>query len=67
MQTFLEGEENQNTERKTKSYVMSGFGNVFLTTENKKSTDLPQADFGHFPERFLLSIRTKSITKNFVY
>ena len=24
---FLEGEENQNTKRKTESYVLSGFGN----------------------------------------
>ena len=27
VQTFLGGEENQNTERKTESYVFSGFGN----------------------------------------
>ena len=27
VQTFLAGEENQNTERKTESYVLSGFGN----------------------------------------
>ena len=26
VQTFLEGKENQNTERKTESYVFSGFG-----------------------------------------
>ena len=27
VQTFLEDEENQNTERKTKGYVLIGFGN----------------------------------------
>ena len=27
VQTFLAGEENQNTERETESYVFSGFGN----------------------------------------
>ena len=27
VQNFLEWEENQNTERKTESYVFSGFGN----------------------------------------
>ena len=26
VQTFLEGKESQNTERKTESYVFSGFG-----------------------------------------
>ena len=27
VQTFLEGEENQNAKRKNESYVFSGFGN----------------------------------------
>ena len=27
VQTFLEGEENQNAKRKTESHVFSGFGN----------------------------------------
>ena len=27
IQTYLGGEENQNTERKTESYLFSGFGN----------------------------------------
>ena len=27
VQTFLEGEENQNVKRKNESYVFSGFGN----------------------------------------
>ena len=33
VQTYLEGEENQNTERKNESYVFSGFGNGLSTTE----------------------------------
>ena len=42
---------------------------AFLAYKNKhrQLEDLLQADFGHVPERFLLSVRTKSITKNFVY
>ena len=35
IQTFLEREENQTTERKTESYVFSGFGNGILTAENE--------------------------------
>ena len=34
--------------------------------ENQQLKDLPQADFGDVPERFLLSVRTNSITENFV-
>ena len=36
---------------------------AFLTAENEKRQleDLPQADSGHAPERFLLSVKTKSI------
>ena len=60
-------EENKNMERKkkaTEALVMA-----FLAYKNKhrQLEDLLQADFGHVPERFLLSVRTKSITKNFVY
>ena len=33
VQTYLEGKENQNTERKTESYVFSSFGNGISTTE----------------------------------
>ena len=42
---------------------------AFLTPENKSQQleDLPQADFGCVPERFLLSVRTKSITENCIY
>ena len=41
---------------------------AFLATENKNRhlEDLPQADFGRVPERFL-SVRPKSITKNLQY
>ena len=35
--------------------------------ENRQLEDLPQADCGRLPERFLLSVRTKSTTENFVY
>ena len=35
--------------------------------ENRQLEDSPQADFGRVTERFLLSVRTKSMTKNFVY
>ena len=33
--------------------------------ENRELEDLPQADFGRISERFLLSVRTKSMTENF--
>ena len=33
--------------------------------KNRQLEDLPQADFGRLPGRFLLSVRTKSITDNF--
>ena len=57
-----------NTERKTKSYIFSGFGNgISCSWEQKwQLEDLPLANFGCVSERFLLSVRTKSITKNFV-
>ena len=32
--------------------------------ENRKLEDLPQVDFGRVPERFLLSLRTNSMTEN---
>ena len=35
--------------------------------ENRQLEDLPQADFGCEPKRFLRSVRTKSITESFVY
>ena len=41
---------------------------AFLSAENenRQLEDLPLADFGHLPERLLLSVRTKSINENFV-
>ena len=35
--------------------------------ENRQLEDLPQANFGRVPERFLLPVRTNSLTENFVY
>ena len=35
--------------------------------KNRQLEDLPQANFGRVPERFLLSVRTNSLTENFVY
>ena len=35
--------------------------------ENRQLKDLLQAYFGRVPERFLLSVRTNSVTENFVY
>ena len=37
-----------------------------LRTKNRQLKDLPQADLSRSPEIFLLSVRTKSITENFV-
>ena len=41
---------------------------AFLSAENenRQLEDLPLADFGCLPERLLLSVRTKSINRNFV-
>ena len=67
---FSKREKNQNTKWKTKRYVFSGFGNGIsraAKNENRSLEDLPQADFGRLPGWFLLSIRTNSITENFVY
>ena len=71
VQTFLEWEENQSTKRKTESYVFSGFGNGISrgweqqSTAGAKLVELPLTDFGTAREIFLLSVRTKSIIKNF--
>ena len=42
---------------------------AFLAAENENLLldDLPQADFSRVLERFLLSVKTKSITENFMY
>ena len=54
VQTFLDGEENQNTKRETALVI------AFLAAknENRQLEDLPQADFSRVPEIFLLSVRT---------
>ena len=41
---------------------------AFLSAENenRQLEDLPLADIGRLPERFLLSVRTKSINENLV-
>ena len=57
-------------ENKPECFVLSGFGNGISGGWEAKSIlqlkDLPQANFGHVPERFFLSIETNSITENFV-
>ena len=42
---------------------------AFLAAENesRQPENLPQVAFGCIPERFLLSVRTKSITENFLH
>ena len=64
---FSSRKTNQNTKRKTESYVFSGFGNCSAAdNENRQMEDLPQAtDFGREPERSLLPVRTNSITEDF--
>ena len=69
-QASQEGEESQNTERKTESYSNSvALVMAFLAAENenRQLKDFPRADFDRIPERFLLSVGTNSITDNFVY
>ena len=47
--------------KKTESWVLSGLVMAFRAAENenRQLEDLPQADFWPWPERFLLSPRTK--------
>ena len=68
IQNFLKGEENQVNKRKTESYAFSGFGNGISCGRERQSTTGRFAT-GRFcvSERFLLSVRTKSITENFVH
>ena len=35
--------------------------------ENRQLKDLPQADLSRVPEGFLLSVKTKSLSEDFVY
>ena len=54
VQTFLDGEENQNTKKETALVI------AFLAAgnENRQLEDLPPADFGRVPKIFLLLLRT---------
>ena len=70
VQTFLEGKENQNAERKNSEVTYS----VLLImaffpaeNENRPLEDLRHSDFSHVPGRFHLSVRTKSKIENFVH
>ena len=67
IQTFLWGEENQYTKRKTENYVFGGFGNGISRGWERKSTSgrFARGCFGRLPGRFLLSVRTKSMNENF--
>ena len=61
VETFLEGEENQYTKRKTESYIFSGFG-VSISPGwewNRQLVDLLLTNFGRLPERPLLSVKDK--------
>ena len=68
-QTFLEGEENNILKEKSKVKYSAALVLAFLSAENenRQLEDLPLADFGRLPDRLLLSIRTNSINKNFVF
>ena len=67
----MEGEENQNTERKLEPKVTYSVALVmaFLAgeNENRQLEDLPQADLVVCLKDFFLSVRTNSITENFVH
>ena len=55
---FLEEKDNQNTTRKKWKLRIQ----YSAENENRQLEYLPQAAFGCVPERYLLSLRTKSIT-----
>ena len=69
IQTFLEREDNKRRKDKPKVMYSVALVMAFLAAENenRQLEDLPQVDFGCVPERFLLLVRTKSITENFLY
>ena len=69
IQTFLESEDNKRRKDKPKVMYSVALVMAFLAAENenRQLDDLPQVDFGRVPERFLLLVRTKSITENFLY
>ena len=56
-------------EKKTESYVCSGFGNGISWGWKRKSTTgrLATGRFGRLPKRFLMSVRNNSINENFVH
>ena len=65
-QNFLEAKVKQNTKIKPKiTYLTWVMAFLAAENENRQLEDLPRADFGRLPERFL-SVRTKSINENFV-
>ena len=70
VQTFLEGEKTNITYKKKKPKVMYSVALVlaFFATENenRQLEDSLPAHFSHISESILLSVRTKSITENFV-
>ena len=65
---FLEGEETKIPKEKPKVMYSVALVLAFFSAENEnwKLEDLPLANFGHLPERLLLSVRTKSLNDNFV-
>ena len=65
VQTFLEREEKEKSETAYSVTLVMTF--LAAESENRQLKDLPQADLGRAPERFLLLERTNSITDNFVY
>ena len=56
-------------EKKTESYVCSGFGNGISWGWKRKSTTgrFATGQFGRLPKRFLMSVRNNSINENFVH
>ena len=67
VQTFLGGEEILKEKLKVTYSVALVMAFLAAENENRQQGDLPQDNFGRVPERFLLPVRTKSITKNFVH
>ena len=67
--TFLEGEETKIRKEKPKATNSVALVVAFLAAENENRwlEDLPQADFGRVPGRFLLSVGINSITVDFAY
>ena len=64
VETFLKGEEKTKIRKEKPRFAYSvALVMPFLAVknENRQLKDLPQADFGRVPERFLVSVRTKSI------